>query len=107
LSDEFYEAGKIGKFLPSLGEMKVHPKVYAEIQRGEHQETLKPVLSQSWGEWDVIVTTEIPADRIVFIIADAQEQDELLHIALLPTEEELEMREIERLRKLIAEQSGE
>jgi hypothetical protein len=106
LSD-FYEAGKIGKFLPSLGEMKVHPKVYAEIQRGEHVEELKPILSLSGGEWDVIVTTEIPPDRILFVVADAQEQDELLHIVMLPTEEELERREIERLRKLIAEQSGE
>jgi hypothetical protein len=97
---EFYEAGKIGNFLPKLGEMRVHPKVYAEIQRGEHVEELRPVLSlHHWGEWDVIVTTEIPADRIVFVVTGHEAE----FVVTLLSEEEREMREIEELRRLLTE----
>jgi len=81
---DFYEAGKVGRFTLTLGECRMHPAVYAQVQRGEHIEALKPVLSlSSLGEWDVIVTTEIPEDRVVFVAAAEGVQ----HVVMLVDEQ--------------------
>jgi hypothetical protein len=83
---------------PKLGEIRVHPAVYAEIKRGDHNKVLEEIMQKAWGEFDVIVTTEIPADRVVFVSNDAGVQ-----MVIMLDPEDNELAEIMRLRRELTE----